>query len=63
MLYLACSDLDLDGDAIKTIYQKRWKVELFHKTLKFHATLAKSPTKRARTQSNHAFMALMRRSC
>ena len=37
MLYLACSDLDLDGDAIETIYQKRWKVEHFHKTLKAHA--------------------------
>ena len=58
MLYLACSDLDLDGDAIETIYQKRWKVELFHKTLKSHAALAKSPTKRVRTQSNHVFMAL-----
>ena len=58
MLYLACSDLDLDGDANETIYQKRWKVELFHKTLKSHAALAKAPTKRVRTQSNHVFMAL-----
>ena len=58
ILYLACSDLDLDGDAIETIYQKRWKVELFHKTLQSHAALAKSPTKRVRTQSNHVFMPL-----
>ena len=58
MLYLACSELDQHGDALETIYQKRWKVEVFHKTLKSHAALAKSPTKRARTQSNHVFMAI-----
>ena len=37
---------------------QRWKVEVFHKTLKSHAALAKSPTKRVRTQSNHVFMAI-----
>jgi hypothetical protein len=58
ILYLACSDLDLHADAIETIYQKRWKVEGFHKTFKSHAALAKSPTKRVRTQSNHVFMAI-----
>lgn len=57
-MYLACSDLDLPADALETIYQKRWKVEVFHKTLKSNAALAKSPTKRVRTQSNHVFMAL-----
>ena len=57
-LYLACSDLTCDGAAIEAIYQKRWNVEIFHKTLKSHAALAKSPTKRVRTQSNHCFMAI-----
>ena len=57
-LYLACSDLTCDGATLETIYQKRWNVETFHKTLKSHAALAKSPTKRERTQSNHCFMAL-----
>lgn len=57
-LYLACSDLSCDGDTLETIYQKRWKVETFHKTLKSNAALAKSPTKTVRTQSNHCFMAL-----
>jgi hypothetical protein len=57
-LYLACSDLDRDGDTLETIYQKRWKVETFHKTLKSNAALAKSPTKTQRTQSNHVFMAI-----
>ena len=31
---IACSDLTCDGETIETIYQKRWKVETFHKTLK-----------------------------
>ena len=58
ILYLACSDLDCDQAAIETIYQKRWKVEVFHKTLKSNAALAKSPTQRVRTQGNHVFMSI-----
>jgi hypothetical protein len=57
-LYLACSDLSCDADTIETIYKKRWKVEVFHKTIKSNTALAKSPTKRVRTQSNHLFMAI-----
>ncbi len=57
-LYLACSDLTCDGPTLEAIYQKRWNVEIFHKTLKSHAALAKSPTRRERTQSNHCFMAI-----
>lgn len=56
--YLACSDLTCEKDTIETIYQKRWKVETFHKTLKSNAALAKSPTRRVRTQSNHCFLAI-----
>jgi hypothetical protein len=58
VLYLACSDLDCDPAAIETIYQKRWKVEVFHKTLKSNAALAKSPTQRVRTQGNHVFLSI-----
>jgi DDE superfamily endonuclease len=58
ILYLACSDLDSDHAAIEAIYQKRWKVEVFHKTLKSNAALAKSPTQRARTQGNHVFLSI-----
>jgi hypothetical protein len=58
ILYLACSDLDCDKAAIEAIYQKRWKVEVFHKTLKSNAALAKSPTQRVRTQGNHVFLSI-----
>lgn len=57
-LYLICSDLGCDKETIETIYQKRWKVEVYHKTMKQNANLAKSPTKRVRTQANHAFMTI-----
>ena len=57
-LYLASSGLDCDGQSICAIYQKRWKVETFHKTLKSNAALAKSPTRTERTQSNHCFMSI-----
>ena len=42
----------------RSSWRIRWKVECFHKSLKSEAALAKSPTKRVRTQSNHVFMAL-----
>jgi len=55
ILYLACSNLDLTALDINTIYQKRWKVEEFHKSLKSNLALAKSPTGIAHTQKNHIF--------
>jgi len=58
ILYLACSDLGCDTAAIEAIYQKRWKVEVFHKTLKSNAALAKSPTQKVRTQGNHVFLSV-----
>lgn len=57
-LNLVCSDLTCNGDTVTTIYQKRWQVEVFHKSLKSNAALAKSPTRRVTTQNNHVFMAI-----
>jgi hypothetical protein len=58
VLHLVSSDLTLTYDNIKTIYHKRWKVEEYHKSLKQHVSLCKSPTKRVRTQSNHIFASI-----
>jgi len=58
VLYLVSSDLTLTYDKITSIYQKRWKVEEYHKSLKQHVSLCKSPTKRVRTQSNHIFASI-----
>ena len=57
-LYLVTSDLTLSFEQITAIYQKRWKVEEYHKSLKQNASLAKSPTRTIRTQANHFFCAL-----
>jgi hypothetical protein len=59
VLYLVTSDLALDFTQITTIYQKRWKVEEYHKSLKQNAALEKSPTKTVVTQSNNFFACLV----
>jgi hypothetical protein len=58
VLYLVTSDPTLDYERLTTIYQRRWKVEEYHKSLKSNASLAKSPTKTIRTQSNHVFASI-----
>jgi len=56
--YLVTSDTTLDGNGMTTIYQKRWNVEPYHKSLKQNASLEKSPTQTVATQTNHFFAAL-----
>jgi len=58
ILYLVTSDLTLDATQLTTIYQTRWKVEEYHRSLKQNASLAKSPTRTVTTQTNHFFVAL-----
>ena len=58
ILNLVCSEVTLDGDSVATIYQKRWKVEEFYKSLKHNVDLATSPTKTIKTQSNHIFLSI-----
>lgn len=57
-LYLVSSDLTLTYDEVTTLYQRRWRVEEYHKSLKQNASLAKSPTRTTTTQTNHFFAAL-----
>ena len=54
-LYLICSDLTVGAKTIIEVYQRRWQMEEYHKSLKSNAALAKSPTKTVRTQNNHFF--------
>ena len=56
--HLVTSDLTLNADQIITIYQKRWKVEEYHRSLKQNAAVAKSPTRTETTQTNHFVAAL-----
>ena len=59
VLNLICSDTNLDSTTVSTTYEKRWKVEEFHKSLKHNVDLAKSPTSTIKTQSNHVFLSVL----
>ena len=58
-LYLVSSDLSLDYEQITTIYQRRWKVEEYHKSLKQNTSMGSSPTKTPDTQANHFFASIL----
>jgi hypothetical protein len=57
-LYLACSETTVTRGLILTTYQKRWPIEIFHKSLKQNAALGKAPVRRVITQNNHIFAVL-----
>ena len=59
ILYLVSSDLNLTYEQITAIYQKRWKVEEYHKSVKNNASFAKSPTKVESTQLNHFYASII----
>ena len=59
IVYLVTSDTTLSVEQIQTLYQKRGKVEEYHKSMKSNLCFAKSPTKTVRTQSNHSFTCLV----
>lgn len=56
--YLVSSDLTLSFDQTTKLYQKRWSIEVYHKSLKQNASLEKSPTRTTTTQRNHLFASL-----
>lgn len=56
--YLVTNDTTLEGSRIATLYQKRWNVEPYHKSLKQNASLEKSPTQTVTTQTHYFFAAL-----
>lgn len=58
-LYLVTNDIESDADRIYEIYQKRWRVEEYHKSIKQNSSLEKSPTRTERTQQNHLFASLI----
>lgn len=58
-LYLVTNDLESSADRIYEIYQKRWRIEEYHKSIKQNASLEKSPTKVVRSQRNHIFASII----
>lgn len=59
ILYLASNDIEHEVDHLYQIYQKRWRIEEYHKSIQENASLAKSPTKRVRSQANHIFASIV----
>jgi len=58
-LYLVTNDLEKDADRIYEVYQKRWHIEQYHKSIKQNSSLEKSPTKALRAQKNHLFASII----
>lgn len=59
VLYLVTNDLESDTDTIYQIYQKRWRIEEYHKSIKQNTSLEKSPTKVVSSQKNHIFASIV----
>jgi hypothetical protein len=58
ILHLMTSDLGLSFNELFSIYQKRWKIEEYHKSLKQNVAVGKSPAHTMQTQSNHIFASI-----
>jgi len=58
ILYLVTNDADLNAEDIYSTYQERWKIEVYHKSIKCNAGIASSPTKTIKSQGNHIFCSL-----
>lgn len=56
--FLISNDFSLTDEQFTTIYKKRWGVEEYHKSLKQNVSIAKSPTRTVKTQSNHLFASI-----
>jgi hypothetical protein len=57
-LYLVTSDTTLTYAAMLDLYQRRWKIEQYHKALKQQCALTRSPARTVVTQSTHIFCSL-----
>ena len=57
-LYLATSDAGLQWDSLLTCYQKRWQVELFHRSVKQNAAIGKAPLHAVKALMSHCYASL-----
>lgn len=57
--YLVASDLTLPAAKIIGIYQKRWKTEEYHKSIKHCSNLGRSPAHTPATQQAHCIAAII----
>jgi hypothetical protein len=55
---LVTNDGTMSGDLFKTLYKKRWSVEVYHENIKQNTNTGSSPAHTERTQSNHIFASI-----
>lgn len=55
VLYLVTSDEKLDWNSMLTCYQKRWQVELFHKSVKQNVAIEKAPLISLKAIMSHCY--------
>jgi hypothetical protein len=55
ILYLVSNDMLSSAERLYEVYQKRWRIEEYHKSIKQNASLTKSPTRTVKTQCNHIY--------
>ena len=62
MHFIVCNGMEHYESLIHNlskIYQKRWKIELYNKSIKQNTSLTTSLTKRVISQTNHIFSSLI----
>lgn len=59
ILYLVSNDMLSSAERLYEVYQKRWRIEEYHKSIKQNASLTKSPTRTVKTQCNHIYAAII----
>ena len=57
--YLVCSDLTAAYQQVTSLYQRRWKVEEYHRSKKNNTALSKSKTSASRSQEDHIFASMV----
>ncbi|MDZ7693128.1 MAG: transposase [Balneolaceae bacterium] len=57
--YMVASDLTLEASQMIGIYQKRWKTEEYHKSIKQCSSLGRSPAHTPETQQAHCIAAII----
>lgn len=58
-LYLASSDLSLTKEEVLHLYQRRWRVEQYHKSLKSNCSLGKCQASSHKAQQSHFYLAML----
>jgi hypothetical protein len=48
----------MNGDRFKTLYKKRWGVEVYHESIKQNTSIGSSSAHTERTQSNHVYASI-----